>query len=319
MWYATLAEALAELVVNSDGGNTTEEERDYVRRALEWTTNRIDNWPSLGFEFAPRKGVRYVDAPRVHGLNSWGPSALTPEDEDRSDLKLDLGQPILEVASVVDGMGDTLVLWNGQGNTRDDSDYYLYPRNESPFWTLRMLPESDEAWSDYRTDRVEAIQITGTWGYRSRYESAWKPSGQTLAAEIDAATKTFTVADASVFSPGQLIQLGSEWTSIDTITEGGDSNPDTIAVTERGERGTTAAEHTSGTAIALFAPEPMIVRACANWVAYLYSRRGVFTAKQIEGFTTITFPPDAPPEVAAILETFAPKSQAEDTFGWGAI
>jgi hypothetical protein len=217
-------------------------------------------------------------------------------------------------------MGETLDLWDGTREGRADADFYLYPRNTTPAWALRMLPESAHAWSEYDTDPVEAIRITGTWGYHSDYAHAWRKHNQVVGNNpLAADANALTVTDASGLSVGQLLQIESEWLLIEAITEGEEeADPDTLTVA-RAVRGTSAAAHNQNTLIYVWQPESMIQRACVLWVAYLYSRRGNYADKKNDGMGTITFPPDAPHEVSAILETFAPKAQTDQKGAWGAI
>src|SRR5690606_18263101 len=118
--YATVVKVRAERKVNES--TSAPEEDAYVRQAIRWVDRRIDSWPGIGFEFAPRKATRYYNA--LPQDSSWGTSYL---ESPRSYAELALGHPLLETSAVVDGLANTLTLWDGTSAGRDTGDYYLYP------------------------------------------------------------------------------------------------------------------------------------------------------------------------------------------------
>jgi uncharacterized phiE125 gp8 family phage protein len=52
-------------------------------------------------------------------------------------------------------------LTNGDGNTIDAADFVLLPRNQQPYWALRLT--GDAAWSF--AGRESEISVAGDWGY----------------------------------------------------------------------------------------------------------------------------------------------------------
>lgn len=333
MAYTDLARVTSEL--DGDAAENIANEQAYIVRALHWVTQRIDTWPSVGFEFAPRLKTRYVNAlTRASSYYSRGTSFIDSSLQDDLTV-LPLQHPLLEVVEVKDGLGNVLVAWDGQPSTRADADFYLYPRSDSPWWSLRMLPTSARRWTDFDGDPVEAISITAVEGYRTHYNEGegWLDSLDSVQDDdegfLTAEATLITITDAAGadarartprFSPGQWWQIEEEIVEVLAINtveiepESEDDDPTTIqqATVLRGQRGTTAVEHAQDTVINVWTPEPMIERAATRWVSYLYKQRGDFVAKRVDGFTTIMFPVDAPGEVAAILNTFAKDSPSED-------
>ncbi len=125
----------------------------------------------------------------------------------------------------------------------------------------------------YQTTKVQAITVTGVWGWHNIYPLAWRPTGQTVqdAGGINASVTTITVtatgaADAwgqtPCLSAGQLIQIESEWMQVIATTA------TTVSVV-RGVNGTTAATHASGTPISVYEAPVDIQEVCLLWAAYL--------------------------------------------------
>jgi hypothetical protein len=328
MAYTNLRDAKNEIKIKDGQSIATEDA--WIMQALRWVTDRIERWPSIGFDFAPRVATRYYDAQIPYSGSGGGLSVFDSEQQDNRILLLN--DPILEVTELTDGNGDELVEWDGVRATRADSDFYLFERGKSPWWKIRLLPESGASWADYDTDPVEAIEIVGVWGYRSGYDrgEGWLSSGdETESNPLTISGTSLTVNDADGsdgrgvsprFSAGMWLRIGtaSTFEIVEVLSVDEDTN--TLSIL-RGQRGTTAVQWVQNSPISIWEPEPSIVRAASTWVAYLYGRRGEFASGEISpsGFTVIKFPPDAPPEAAAILDSFAGDSPGLDSEGWAAV
>lgn len=125
--------------------------------------------------------------------------------------------------------------------------------------------------------------------------SAAADSGETLAADIDAASEEITVSDGAVFHEGEVIQLSTEDCRVqrvrgDTLVVGRGWNGTAkaehdsgaavyvrrTAAVERGVNGTTAAAHTNAAAAQLIVPEDL------NWLARQIA--GLMRMKAAAGF-----------------------------------
>jgi hypothetical protein len=242
-------------------------------------------------DFLPERKTIYIDALGHHIDDQYGMLDLFNEQGRH---------PLLSAIEVVDGAGNVLVL---------DTDYRLNPRGVTPIFKLRRLDGT--SWSDYSDEWVEAIAVTGIFGYHSDYAHAWLSSGDTVQnSPLSSSATTITINDADGadglnriprFSPGQLLQIDSEWLELIAV----DAN--TLTVT-RGARGATAVAHNQNAPIRIFQVEGPINRAAVRWAAYLYARRGAFESVRVEGMATVEFPEDMPGEVRDILDLYAGKN-----------
>lgn len=291
--YASLAQCRAEIDVlqNVTGTAAQTVNNNKVMAMLAFITARINTMVG-GYEFLPRRTAVYFDALGQH-IDDYD---FTMQLSNTEGL-----HPLLSVTTLVDGQGTTLV---------EGTDFYPYPRGVTPILYLRTIESSGKNWSLFSNGWQDAIVITGVYGWRKRYSEAWVSSGDAITSVggINTSATAFTVTDADGnnalgtaprFSAGNLIQVESEWMSI-TAT---DIVTNTLTVI-RGVRGTTTAIHAQSTAISVFAPESDIVRACVRWAAYLYARMGAFEQTSFDGVATVSFPPDAPTEVANILRPY---------------
>ncbi len=279
MLYSDLAHLRVEITATDTSGDA------YVLAALREACARIDEL--LGLEFAPRLKTRHFDALGYH------------IDDERRLLQLD--EPLLVATEIVTAEGETLT----------PSAYALHPLDErrgpTPYDGIRLVA-SGSSWSDYAGDWQDAIAVTGIWGFHRRYEQSWRSSGDAVVDGINSSTTQIAVTDADGpdasawsprFSPGQLIQIGSEWLNVEAVDA-----EENILTVQRGVRGSTAAAHDSGATISLWQPEEPIQRAVNRWVAYVYARRGAFEQATYDGFTTVKFPEDIPAEVQHILDQY---------------
>lgn len=280
MWYATLAQARAELK-ETDAAITDDDA--VVKAALAHVTARIDR--VTGRTFLPRVATRRFDAAGWH------------LDGGRNALELD--QPLMALTGVtVDGEAWAL-----------DTDVLPVPRADTPITALRIPPSSGRRWSG-GTDWQDAIAVTGVWGFRTDYADAWQGVGETLAAPLSATAASFVAADvdgldsrrrAPRFSAGQLVRIDAEYLAVlDT-----DAGSNTVYVL-RGVQGTTAATHAMGAVVEAFRVEPAIERAACRWASYLYKRRGAFRVTEVDPTTgvSVMFPEDMPGEVANTLAAY---------------
>jgi len=221
----------------------------------------------------------------------------------------------IRVAAIRTAAGYGLTEWDLQAATAAHHDYMRVPYNGetgNPALHLRMLDTSAHVWDD----AAGVISIVGEWGWHSQFARAWQDSGDTVQSNpLNAADTVISVTDVNGafdptdtlrikelprFSPGQMLRIGDEY--LDVIDTDGIANTLTV---KRGIRGTAAQQHAQGTAIAIWQPDSVIVRAATKWVGFMYKRRGDFQRIEFDGVQLRTFPEDIPQEVANILTTFA--------------
>lgn len=283
--YATLDQAKMEARMKDGFEGADDNALAYLNRALYFVSARIDQ--ETNYTFWPDIRTEYYDAKGPHIL-------------DYRMLEL-AKMPFLSLTTVTDALGNTLVA---------GTDYYPYPRGETPITMLRLIAGSGRSWTIYSTDWRDAIAITGIAGYHEKYGDAWVSSGDSVqdAGGIDSSTTLITVVDVDDedaygqtprFSPGNLIRIGTEFCEV--VKTNPSSNTLTV---RRGVNGSTAAAHDEATAIDVFQVEPNIQRAALRWVGYLLHRRGAYEQTSFDGVATVTFPPDAPGEVKTILDQY---------------
>lgn len=307
MSYITLAQAEAEAKMDTVQNAAAPEVingKDYLIAAMRHITERID--VETEKTFAPFKETRTLD--------------LTPKFVDCDANQLLFPYPVVSVTEV-SILGTALTAWDGDYAHRANADYTPYPKNRTPFYTLQGL-RNYLVWSPDRSpnrlnneaDYLDAVSINGIWCYRSRYEQdGWKASGDTVQSNPLLSSATTLIvnningaqynAETPRFSPGQWLQIESEWLEVvaTDISDGG-SPVHTLTVI-RGVRGSTAAAHVKDTPISIWYPESAAVRAAQRWVAYLYNRRSIYQTEIVnaQGTYTIVFPTDMPDEVKGEL------------------
>lgn len=74
-------------------------------------------------------------------------------------LKLILDEDLCQITSVKTNLDN-----GSSGVTIPSTEYVTLPRNETPYYALRLRSSSDYAW-EYTDDPEDAISITGRWGY----------------------------------------------------------------------------------------------------------------------------------------------------------
>lgn len=283
MLYATLAQAKRELKTTATNDDAV------IKQALRHVTARI-NQIKAPIEYMPRREIRRFDAAGNHIVDA-GYTLLLFDD------------PFLELVEIEDGEGTTLTAYV---RSTDTGDYILSGRT-TPYYQIGLAENGSKNWYAYNGSVQDAIAIDAYWGFRRRYSEAWLTSNDTVQNNpLSSNATSLTVTDADGldsegltprFSYGQLLKIESEFLEVVDV------NTTTNALTvNRGVRGTTAAAHAQGTPISIFAPEPTVTRAALRWADYLYARRGSFEQTKYDGIAVVTFPPDMPGEVKAILD-----------------
>ncbi|MEO0561878.1 MAG: hypothetical protein AAF125_07185, partial [Chloroflexota bacterium] len=148
-----------------------------------------------------------------------------------------------------------------------------------PFVELSTHPEVGPASLVRRADLpfiygADGVTVTGIWGYHNNPNAMWATTGDSLTAAVTATSTTFTVTDADApmsdgqtprFAVGQLLRVADEFILVMAV--------DTVAnslTVERAVNGTTAAAHTSGTALDAYRPPYDITASVLMLAAWLY-------------------------------------------------
>lgn len=175
---------------------------------------------------------------------------------------------------------------------------------------LRVSALSDTL--SYWVEGERSVRIAGVWAYADDRDTAWKSSGDTSEDNpLSASATTLTVNDVdaedaygvpSLFSPGQLLRLESEYVETGLQI---DTSANTLRII-RGRNGTTAAAHAQNTAIDIWtAPEP-IRRACIIQVNRQLERgfQGFSDARATEEIGSFVYTRQWDPEAMALMSPY---------------
>lgn len=112
--------------------------------------------------------------------------------------------------------------------------------------------------------------FTGTWGYHQNHDMMWRSIG-TLQANLSDSATSFVATSGTVasFEVYQYLKIDSEFLFVTDVLS---AAPYTITV-ERGVRGSTAAAHTSTTAISAYQQMPIVTKATRRRVINLMQKR----------------------------------------------
>ncbi len=261
----TLALVKAELLANKSNIEATENSK--IMKNIRTVEQRL--FRLAGFGFAPYYETRTFNA--------------YPENVSSVYNTYNLHQYLMAVNAI--SLGGTAYTWG--------TDIVGSP-NFTPYHTLRITADpysSCVTWYPTRRDIYSAtnyISITGWWGYRRDYSTAWLSSGDTVQSNpLTISDTSLKVSDADGFddwgrsprfSPGNLIRFEDGSSGVYEVAEVTAVDYTTNIVTiRRGQRGTTATAHVQSTALTVWTPEPEIEHIVSRQAALLYSRRGAFT------------------------------------------
>ena len=235
--YASLADFKRLKAIPSTSADTADD--DEILRTLEAASRYIDG--ETARRFYPEIDTRYFDWP-----------------DGNNERRLWLDDDLLEVTTFV----------NGDGTSFESTDYYPEPRGRTPFYALTLKEATDATWetdSDENTEQV--LAVTGPWGYHERYGRAWRAATTLGAAMTDTTTASFTAADGTLLSVGDIVKVDTEVMNVSAIST------NTVTVTRRGDCGSTAATHLIAAAVYVWTPDARIRDIALNLARNSYSRR----------------------------------------------
>lgn len=157
---------------------------------------------------------------------------------------------------------------NGDASTISANNYVTEPRNDTPYWAVKLLASSNLAWT-YTSDPENAISIAAIWGYHADYANAWVDTGATLAAAISNTTGTTFTCTTAKLKSGMLVKIDSEFLYVSSVAP---STNDTITVV-RGVNGSTAATHLISAPVSVWTVDPALQGVIWRAAAALYRLR----------------------------------------------
>ncbi len=175
---------------------------------------------------------------------------------------------------LVDDLLELESLVNEDGNAITPESIVIIPDAacDGPVALIELIDGASFIWTE---TPLQAVTVSGIWGWHDRWSQAWRGSSDTVQdVALDSITTTLTVTDADGldahgtmprFQVGQLLRLGTEYlwvTGVDTAN-------DTLTV-KRGANGTTAVAQAQYTAIEIYQPPLDVEMLCLRWALWLY-------------------------------------------------
>ena len=171
---------------------------------------------------------------------------------------------------------------NGDGSSMSLNDVRLVP--SQPDVPASVLHLVHGARFIYSQSPINAIRISGIWGWHDHWSRAWRDSGDAIQDHpLAADATTLSVADAAGtdrdgisprFQVGHLLRIESEYLRVTAI----DRASSRLTVL-RGVQGTAAAAHPSGLRIETYQPVPAISDLCLRYAARLIHSVGVLDSE----------------------------------------
>ncbi len=171
-----------------------------------------------------------------------------------------------------DDLLELTTLTNGDGSVIPTESVLMLPGDGRAVGVLRLTDGLSFLWD---ATPMQAVQVTGIWGWHDDPATMWRDSGDSVQDDplTDSAT-TLTVTDADGadgdqvtprFQVGQLLRIAAEFVRVLAV----DAATNTLTI-QRGIQGTTAAEHSQDTAIDVFQPVADVSQLALQWAAWLY-------------------------------------------------
>jgi hypothetical protein len=106
---------------------------------------------------------------------------------DTVERTLFFDEDLCQITSIVTNADD-----GSGGTTLETTDYHTKPRNETPYYAVKLASSSSESW-DYTDDPEDGITVTGWWGY------SVTPPADIVHACIRLASYYYRQKDAQIF------------------------------------------------------------------------------------------------------------------------
>lgn len=170
-------------------------------------------------------------------------------------------------------------LTNGDSTPINPADVIPVPE-DAPYGCLRLTGGSAFTWA---ASPLQAITVTGVWGWHDRPAQMWRLSGDTVQNNpLTASATSLSVTDADGadseggqprFQVGQLLKLESEYlwlTAVNTVSN-------TLTVT-RAANGSAAVSHALNTAVYVYQPPAELNALALRWAQAAYQQADAPTA-----------------------------------------
>jgi hypothetical protein len=201
----------------------------------------------------------------------FSPRRAALQHDYTSALELLLDDDLLELTALTNGDGNSINL-----------NHVIPVPDEAPWSVLHLTSSSAFIWN---ITKLQAIIVTGVWGWHDRPAVMWRASGDTVQNNPFSASATLlTVADAGAadteqeaprFQIGHLLRIESEYLRVLGV-----NTTSNVLIVQRGVNGTTAASHALNTPVDVYQPPADVDLLCLRWASWLYKEpdRGTFAA-----------------------------------------
>lgn len=257
--YATLVD-YQDFVTSRGQTATTSTADDSLIVTLLMTASRFIEQQTQK-TFHPRGGTKLFDTP--------------------SSRELRLGTYLLELLAVT----------SGEGSDIPTTEFRLKPYNEAPYTSLLLNASSSYTWGMSQTEGdVAAVSVEALWGSHPGYTDRSWVSATTLSGILSDSATSVPLTSEAMFTAGQLARIGDELLLIQDTSTG-------AATAIRGALGSTAASHSSGTAVKIYQPFANLSTACLLLALSLYHNRfgkSLSSSETLTGAGVVITPRDVP-------------------------
>jgi len=170
-----------------------------------------------------------------------------------------------------DDLLELTTLANGDGSTIPLSNVILLP-DDAPAGGLLLMGGSSFVWTQ---TPVQAITVTGIWGWHDRWAAAWRDSSDTVQNNpLSSSATTITVTNAGGadstgetprFQVGHLLKIESEYLRVLAV-----NTTSNVLTVLRGMNGTSAAAHAQNTPIYTYQPPADVAAIALRWASWFY-------------------------------------------------
>lgn len=192
-----------------------------------------------------------------------------------------------------DDLLELLALTNGDGSTISLADVTAAP-DEPPHSLLYLSGNSRFTWDAFP---LQAITVTGMWGYHDHPSEMWRSTNDTVQNNpLSSSGTALTVTDADGadstletprFQVGHLLKIEDEFMRVLAVNTGTN-----VLTVSRGVNGSTAASHAQNTPIYSYQPPAEIETLVLRWASWLYKQSDTAAFQS------------APPDLLAALAPF---------------
>lgn len=170
-----------------------------------------------------------------------------------------------------DDLLELTTLTNGDGNNIPLENVILLP-DDAPAGGVLLMAGSSFTWAN---SPVQAVSISGIWGWHNRWNEAWRASADTVQNNpLSSSATSLTVTDADGsdsngetprFQVGHLLSIESEYVRVLAV-----NTVSNVLTVLRGVNGTTAAAHPQNTPIYTYQPPADVAALALRWSSLLY-------------------------------------------------